>query len=60
MGVVSHSYVGLFECRDGIDGWYTCMTKPVWIGCMSGDAKALPVSDVKAPDHTAFQVCSSG
>ena len=29
-------------------------------GLMSGDAEALPECEVKTPDHTAFQVHSSG
>ena len=48
---------------DGGGGWHACGTNSRGIGHMMGDAGALPEFEVNTlitPDHTAFQVCSSG
>ena len=44
MCVISHGYGGLCGDRDGGGGWYACGTNGV--GCMSGDAGALPMCEV--------------
>ena len=59
MGVDIHSYGWLDGSSDG----GVNRTKPGGVGCMSGDARALPECKLKtliAPDRTAFQVRSSG
>ena len=38
MCVISHSYGWLDGCRNGGGYWYACVTKPGWVGRMSGDA----------------------
>ena len=63
MGVVTHSYYGFGRSRDGHGGWQARRKKPRRIVCMSKDAGVLPECEVKTmmtPNHTAFQVHSSG
>ena len=46
-----------------MEGWMVCMRDKTGGVHMSGDAGALPECDVKTlmtPNHTAFQVRSSG
>ena len=46
MSVASHGISGLSGGRDGGGRWYECRTKPGGVGHMSGDARALPESEV--------------